>query len=113
MGSHDTKMVTTLAKHGTLRGVTVTFNALPTVPQAAVTSTAGVAAFVRHQADLTPQTQGPFQQRVYWIPTAAIATPRRSDYITDADGTNWTIMDVRLARSGLTYCQTRIGQVDA
>jgi len=113
VGTHDTKIVATLAKHGTLRGVTVTYNAMPPLPGGVVTSTASVAAFVNHQADLSPETQGPFQQRVYWIPTATIATPKRADYITDSDSIKWTVVDVRLSRSGLTYCQTRIAQVDA
>lgn len=113
MGLHDDTMITTYARHSALRGVAVTYNAQPPNPGGVITQTAGVAAFVKHQADLSPGTQGPFQQRTYWIPTATIAAPKRTDFVTDAAGLDWTIIDVRLSRSGLTYCQTRIAQEDS
>ena len=93
--------------------VTVSYNALPTNPGGSITVTAGISALRKHQPDLTPATQGPYQQRRFWVPTADIAAPKRADYITDSAGTNWTIKDVEAVIGGLTPCQTRIAQVDA
>ena len=109
MADHDTKFAAkALPKHNTWRAETVTHTAYATG-----TATSGISALYKHQPDLSPETQGPYQQRTYWLPTASVAAPRRADTITDSGGTVWTIVDIRTPRSGLTYCQCRIGQVDA
>ena len=96
-----------------VHGETVTYRAIPTVSGGTATTTNNVNVLAAHQADLSPATQQPFQQRVYLVPTATIASPQRGDQITDADSVVWVVVDVRMPRGGLTYCQCRIGQVRA
>ncbi len=91
-------------------GVSATYTALPAQPGGAITSTA-VTVYLQHLPDMSPVTQGPYQQRKFYLPVSEGITPKRADYIT-LDGLDWVVKDIERVRGERWPLQTRIAQED-